>query len=93
MTIGLMVVAANYVSKHVAFDMDIIRSQHEVEIKRYFTVGCLEGTEYPDEYKKPTSGFNTHSQPMYCEELRAKKEQEMINSMVTLGKTKYDYGE
>lgn len=89
MSIGLSVAMANFVGKHIAFDMDVIRSQHETQLRSYYTMGCLDGTDYPPEWRVATTGFNEHSTPKYCENMRLLKEPEIINSMVTLGKTTY----
>jgi hypothetical protein len=89
-TINLTVLMCNYVTKNMVYDMDIIRSQYEITLKRQFVNACLQGTDYPPEWRLSTTDFNTHSTPNYCQSLLQMQEPEILKEVIGLGRTKYE---
>lgn len=52
----------------IVYDIDKVRSGLMEEMQYMYGQGCRFGTDYPEEYKLPTVGFNTHSPSYYCGE-------------------------
>lgn len=71
------------------FDMDLVRTQYLEDVKFYYTRGCLDGTDYPPEYRLPTPGFNENSTTNWCNNNAVDKEQSFMGSMSYLGRRKF----
>lgn len=89
-TAGLTFLLVDFITKNIVYDMDQARRQHFEDIKYYYMRGCVEGTDYPPEYRLPTSNFNEHSVPIYCGQLRDGYENDFTRSMFELGVKKRD---
>lgn len=71
------------------FDMDLIRYQYLEDAKFYYTRGCLDGTDYPEEYRQSVPGFNVNSSTNWCNQNATDKEQVFMSGMSELGKRRF----
>lgn len=73
-----------YIKAHLVFDIDTIRRAYLQDTQLAFTKGCNTGTEYPEEWKKPTTEFNQHSPAVYCADEWNNIEEYFFNTMLFL---------
>lgn len=70
----------------IVFDIDKVRNTLLDEMQYMYFEGCRQGINYPDEYKKPQTGFNEHSPTIYCNDERAKLGDYILDKMTTIGR-------
>jgi hypothetical protein len=87
---GMTILACNYVTNRQVYDMDIIRSQYEVTLKRYYMRACLDGTDYPPEWRTTPTDFNLRSPPMYCTDNLSNLESAIRDEVYYLGRVRHD---
>ena len=68
----------NRITDSVTFDIDQAREQFHNETRSLYVRGCMEGTNYPPEWKTEVGIFNKHSSDFYCED-NAKKLQDYLD--------------
>ena len=88
--IGLTILACQYVARNQVYDMELIRSQYAHSVKRYYQRGCLDGTDYPPEWRKPTTDFNIRSVPRYCDGMLEVQQFEIEKDITSLGRARYE---
>lgn len=54
--------------------LHVIAKQYYMDTKRAYFRGCLEGTDYPPEWRKPKTTFNNKSPMMYCNAVKDLKD-------------------
>ncbi len=70
----------------VPFDMEDVRKDFRVQVRSFIMRACIDGTEYPPEYRQNNSvGWNEHSPNMFCEEVREQLNLSIERSSKTLG--------
>ncbi len=73
---------------NIPFDMDTIRHQYLKDVKFYYQTACVTGTEYPPEYRLPTTSWNDNSPTSWCSKQREAMEQNFMTDVFKLGKPK-----
>lgn len=86
LSVGLTMLLCDHITKNLVFDLDLVRQKHMEQMKYYYMRGCIEGTDYPPEYRKPTANFNEHSVPIYCKELQDGYEDDFMRSVINIGR-------
>ena len=79
----------NYVTKNQVYDMDIVRKQFETTLRGYYQRGCLDGTDYPPEWRLPTKDFNIRSVPNYCKGMLDAQDYEINKEVLSVGRPRY----
>ena len=64
--IAMVTIQTVYISEHIVWDIDKVRNSHVHEIEYWYGQGCIRGTNYPPEFKMPSSDFNPNSPPSWC---------------------------
>lgn len=81
----LTAIVVNSVMRY-PYNIDLIRVQYLEDAKMYYTRGCLDGTDYPPEYRLPTPGYNENSTVNWCNNSATEREQLFMGGMYNLGK-------
>lgn len=76
----------NFMITKTVFDLDQIRQDHMSDVKYYYVQGCTQGTNYPEEYKKPTIEFNQNSPSMWCNQFKEEMNDSFNDSTYGLGR-------
>lgn len=74
------------IEANVLFDIDKARNTFYTESRFMFMRGCLQGTEYPEDWRKSQNEFNGHSTSAYCDDLATKSEDYLTHQLSGLGR-------
>lgn len=55
-----------YILRHMVYDLDTVRADALKSIEYYYHDACMEGTDYPPEYRVTDSGWNPNSTTSWC---------------------------
>lgn len=72
------------VNNKMVFDMDKIRYKYMNDVRYYYRSGCLDGTEYPEEYRK--NRFGSKNPMNWCGDNVEDMQQNFENDLFKLGK-------
>jgi hypothetical protein len=74
--------------QRLVFDLDKVRADYVRDIRFTYQTACKTGTEYPEEYKKPTVEWNTNSPINWCNGQLEDYQSTIDTWLVYLGRTK-----
>jgi len=86
LSIALNVSIATYLTDKMVYDMDAVRNHHYKELQYYYKQGCLDGTDYPPEFRNSPTGFNVNSPVMYCDRQKDDRNNEFLESASQIGR-------
>jgi len=80
--LALNMLMVTHLTTRTVYDMDLIRSQHEEDIRSVIMVACIYGTKYKPEVAAPSKYWDENSNMYYCNDFMKQQMEENYPSMV-----------
>ncbi len=67
--IAMVVVLTHYITTHIVWDIDKVRSTHMNEVSYWYKKGCEAGTKYPEDLRilNQSNSWNPNSPAAWCD--------------------------
>jgi hypothetical protein len=85
--IAMVTLQTSYITDHIVWDIDKVRSTHLNEVSYWYKKGCVAGTKYPEDLRNiPQNAWNPNNPTVWCDGDSRIYEEDFMRSAWKLGR-------